>query len=52
MILKKTHQGDIPVQVKKIVTEKKGINSGISTGEVELVSFRLCDEEGEGDHTY
>lgn len=47
MILKKTHQGDVPVQVKKIVTEKKGINSGISTGEVELVSFKLCNEKGE-----
>ncbi len=44
MILKKMHQGDVPVQIKKIEKEKKVNNSGISTGEVELVSFRIFDE--------
>ncbi len=49
VILKKTHQGDAPVQVhmKKIEKERPRNNSGISTGEVELVSFKTCNEEGE-----
>jgi ABC-type polysaccharide/polyol phosphate transport system ATPase subunit len=49
MILKKMHQGDVPVQVqvKKVENEKPVNNSGISTGEVELVSFKVCNENGE-----
>ena len=47
MILKKTHQGDVPVQIKKIEPMKESNNSGISTGEVELISFKVCNEEGQ-----
>jgi len=47
MILKKSHQGDVPVQVKKIEKEKNVNNSSISTGEVELVSFKIYNEKGE-----
>jgi ABC-type polysaccharide/polyol phosphate transport system ATPase subunit len=47
MMLKKMHQGDIPVQIKKIEKAKKLNNSSISTGEVELVSFKICNEKGE-----
>ncbi|MFA6363358.1 ABC transporter ATP-binding protein [Methanoregula sp.] len=49
MVLKKMHQGDVPVQVlvKKGGKECTENNSGISTGEVELVSFKVCNEKGE-----
>jgi lipopolysaccharide transport system ATP-binding protein len=49
MVLKRMHQGDVPVevQVKKVEKEHSGNNSGISTGEVELVSFKVCNENGE-----
>jgi lipopolysaccharide transport system ATP-binding protein len=49
MILKKSHQGDVPVQVlaKKVENGHPVNNSGISTGEVELVSFKICNEKGE-----
>jgi lipopolysaccharide transport system ATP-binding protein len=47
MILKKSHQGDVPVQVKKMEKEKNVNNSSISTGEVELVSFKIYNEKGE-----
>jgi lipopolysaccharide transport system ATP-binding protein len=47
MILKKSHQGDVPVQVKKIEKEKNENNSSISTGEVKLVSFKIFNEKGE-----
>lgn len=47
MILKKMHQGDVPVQIKKFEKERPVNNSGISTGEVELVSFKVCNEKGE-----
>ena len=47
MILKKMHQGDVAVQVKKIEKERKVNNSSISTGEVELVSFKICNEDYE-----
>jgi ABC-type polysaccharide/polyol phosphate transport system, ATPase component len=47
LMLKKMHQGDIPVQVNKIEKEKNVSNSSISTGEVELVSFKIFDEKGE-----
>jgi len=47
MMLKKMHQGDIPVQIKRIEKEKKVNNSSISTGEVELISFRIYNEKGE-----
>jgi ABC-type polysaccharide/polyol phosphate transport system ATPase subunit len=47
MILKKSHQGDIPVQVKKIKKEKNMNSSSISTGEVELVSFKIYNENEE-----
>jgi lipopolysaccharide transport system ATP-binding protein len=47
MILKKSHQGDVPVQVKKIEKLKNVNNSSISTGEVELVSFKIYNEKGE-----
>jgi lipopolysaccharide transport system ATP-binding protein len=49
MVLKKMHQGDVPVQVQ--VKTAEGVhqmnNSAISTGEVELVSFKVCNEKGE-----
>jgi lipopolysaccharide transport system ATP-binding protein len=47
MVLKKSHQGDVPVQVKKIEKSFEVNISGISTGEVELVSFKICNEKGE-----
>ncbi len=49
MILKKMHLGDVPVQVqvKKVEKEQKKNNSGISTGEVELVFFEIYNENGE-----
>jgi lipopolysaccharide transport system ATP-binding protein len=47
LMLKKMHQGDIPVQVNKIEKQKNVNNSSISTGEVELVSFKILDEKGE-----
>jgi len=49
MMLKKIHQGDVPVtvQVKKVESEQKKSNSGLSTGEVELISFKICNEKGD-----
>ena len=47
LMLKKMHQGDLPVQVNKIEKEMNVNNSSISTGEVELVSFKIFDEKGE-----
>jgi ABC-type polysaccharide/polyol phosphate transport system ATPase subunit len=47
IILKKTHQGEVPVQIKKIKKEKEVNNSSISTGEVELVSFKILNEKEE-----
>lgn len=49
MILKKSHHGDVPVQVqvKKVENERSANNSGISTVEVELVSFKVCNEKGD-----
>jgi ABC-type polysaccharide/polyol phosphate transport system ATPase subunit len=47
MILKKSHQGDVPVQVQKIEKDRKVNNSSISTGEVELVSFKIYNETDE-----
>ena len=49
IILKKIHRGDIPVQVlaKKSENADSKNNSGISTGEVELISFKICNEKGE-----
>jgi len=49
MILKKMHQGDVPVQVlvKKVEHEYPTNNSGISTCEVELVLFKICNEKEE-----
>lgn len=49
MILKKIHRGDMPVQVleKKSENADSKNNSGISTGEVELISFKICNEKGE-----
>jgi len=49
MILKKSHQGDVPVQVqlRKVENEHPVNNVGISTGEVELISFKVCNEKGE-----
>ena len=49
MVLKKMHQGDVPVQVqvKKVEKEHMTNKSGILTGEVELVSFKICNENGE-----
>jgi len=46
MILKKSHQGDVPVQIQKIEKDKRLNNSTISTGEVELVSFKMYSEDG------
>ena len=50
MVLKKMHQGDVPVQIqtKKNKKENTGNNSGIFTGEVELVSFQILNEEDKG----
>jgi len=49
LILKKTHHGDVPVQVQVKSVEKEHLvrNSGISTGEVEMVSFKVCNEKDE-----
>jgi lipopolysaccharide transport system ATP-binding protein len=47
LILKKTHQGDVPVRVEKNRVEDKVNYSGISTGEVELVSFKIFNENEE-----
>ena len=47
MILKKSHQGDVPVIVQKNENDKKVNNSSISTGEVELVFFKIYNEEGQ-----
>jgi lipopolysaccharide transport system ATP-binding protein len=49
MILKKSHQGDVPVQIQvKNVQKEKSVNhSSISTGEVELVSFKIYNERGQ-----
>lgn len=49
MVLKKMHHGDVPaqVQVKSVAKEHPGNNSAISTGEVELVSFKVCNEKGD-----
>jgi ABC-type polysaccharide/polyol phosphate transport system ATPase subunit len=49
MILKKMHQGDVPaeVQARKNEREHTTNNSGISTGEVELVSFKIYNEKRE-----
>lgn len=49
MVLKKMHQGDMPVQVqiKKVENLHKGNNSASSTGEVQLVSFKICNDKGE-----
>jgi len=49
MVLKKSHQGDVPVQVqvKNVQKEQKKNNSGISTGEIELISFRIFNEIGD-----
>jgi lipopolysaccharide transport system ATP-binding protein len=48
MILKKSHTGDRPVQVqvKKVEKARMTNNTGISTGEVELVSFKICNDNG------
>jgi teichoic acid transport system ATP-binding protein len=48
VVLKKMHQGDEPVRVTK-KEEKNTLvrNSEISTGEVELVCFRICNEKNE-----
>jgi radical SAM protein with 4Fe4S-binding SPASM domain len=49
MILKKSHQGDIKVKIKKIESPKiKSLHKNeVSTGEVELVDFRLLDKNNE-----
>jgi len=49
MVLKKMHKGDVPVQVqvKSVEKEHPVNNSAISTGEVELVSFKVCNENGQ-----
>jgi ABC-type polysaccharide/polyol phosphate transport system ATPase subunit len=49
MILKKMHHGDVPVQiqVKKVDKECTVNNSAISTGEVELISFKVCNGNSE-----
>lgn len=49
LILKKMHLGDVPVQIQEKKTEKRyDMNYfGTSTGEVELVSFKLFNENGD-----
>jgi ABC-type polysaccharide/polyol phosphate transport system ATPase subunit len=49
MVLKMVHQGDVPVQVqeKGVEKEQKRNNLSISTGEVELLSFKLCNKYNE-----
>ncbi len=49
MMLQKMHVGDSPVrvQVKNSENTPKGNYSGIATGDVDLVSFRICNEKGE-----
>jgi len=49
MMLQKMHLGDSPVQVqvKNNENSPKENYSGILTGEIELVSFKICDEKGE-----
>jgi ABC-type polysaccharide/polyol phosphate transport system ATPase subunit len=47
MILKKTHQGDVPVQIKKIEKKNNMNDSRISTGEVEFISIKICNDKGE-----
>jgi teichoic acid transport system ATP-binding protein len=49
VILEKMHQGDVPVQIQEKKTERKyNMNySGTSTGEVELVSFKVFNEKGD-----
>jgi ABC-type polysaccharide/polyol phosphate transport system ATPase subunit len=49
IVLKKMHQGDVPAEILVTKGEPKGQenNSGISTGEVELVSFKVCNENGD-----
>ncbi len=48
VILQKSHQGDLPVNIQEKKTEKKyNMNySETSTGEVELVSFKVFNEKG------
>jgi lipopolysaccharide transport system ATP-binding protein len=43
------HQGDalVHVHIKKDEKAQVGDTSGISTGEIELISFKICDEKGE-----
>ncbi len=49
MILKKMHQGDIPVQVqvKQGENDNRVNNLGVCTGEIDIVSFKVCDENGD-----
>ena len=47
MILKKMHTGDLPVKVSRKIPEKNENNSGISTGEVELLAFKLFNYNNE-----
>jgi lipopolysaccharide transport system ATP-binding protein len=47
MILKKTHQGDVPVQIKKIEKEKNVNSSSSSTGEIQLISFKIYNENSD-----
>jgi teichoic acid transport system ATP-binding protein len=49
MLLKKMHCGDIPVQIhdKNSETELALDKSGISTNEVEIIFFRICNEHGD-----
>lgn len=52
IILKKTHRGDIDVEVKKVDREKKERKDKdepykIGTNEVELVSLKILNEQGE-----
>jgi lipopolysaccharide transport system ATP-binding protein len=49
MVLKKSHQGDVPIQlqVRSVEKEHPSSNSAISTGEVELASFKICNENGD-----
>jgi ABC-type polysaccharide/polyol phosphate transport system ATPase subunit len=44
MILKKSHQGDVPVQVTKIEKDKKMSITCSTTREVQLISFKVYNE--------
>ncbi|HSA37442.1 MAG TPA: ABC transporter ATP-binding protein [Methanoregula sp.] len=47
MVLKKMHQGDVPAEISKVEKSSNVKNSSISTGEVELVLFKIFNDKDE-----